>query len=1149
MAQPDGFAEEATRPGAEFFENKVRPLLVKRCYQCHGQGKVKGGLALTSREEVLEGGDSGPAAVVGRPDKSLLIRAVRYQESPRMPPHGKLPDQEIALLTRWVQMGLPWPKGGSQRSAPTIKGGTFRITDAQKHFWSFQPVKPVPGPAVQDASWPRTDIDRFILAALERQGIPPAKAADKRTLLRRATFDLTGLPPTPEETEAFLGDHSPAAFGKVVDRLLASPRYGERWGRHWLDVVRYADARDLIQLPPESDFREAWRYRDWVVAAFNRDLPYTDFLRYQIAGDLTQPRDPSRINADGLIATGMLVIADFVPGDVDKEMMIADCVNDQIDVVGRAFLGLTLACARCHDHKFDPISTEDYYALAGIFFSTRVIPAPLPGNTPLVRVPLWPPAAIAKAKARFAADNRRRAELEQLLAGAAEREYLAYVKRLVRGQTGRYFLAACDYNQRARDGATISLGALARQYHLSEDVLAGWVDYLGKWRPKVLAGLGKELAQAAAGNLDRAALERSVRHLEEALTAAAARKKRIAAKSPLQQALANALVLHLRADDPHLLTDAQGHATLWPDRADGLADAAPVSHTPGPVKATAKINGRARPVLRFDGKALLEARRTVPPVGSLLVVCRVSGAGTAGQRLLGWEDSSVGRHGLGLMLGPSGGWHAILRNIGQAGDVVHPRKAAAGFEIVSLTWGERGVVLHRDRKAAGANQGIRSVSSDPAIVALRIGGPGSGGSPRFCGDLAELRVYNQQLDDKAQAAVEAELFERWFTDKEEKAAPADPLIELYDEFCSPRGPFWAKTGDKAKLLPPQVQARLAVLRTELATLKQKKPPEVPLAVAVQDGGPKGSKHEGFQDAHVYIRGDPKRPGKKVARGFPKILAGGLCEPIKQGSGRLQLARWLSREDHPLTARVMVNRIWQHHFGEGIVRTSNNFGQRGDRPTHPELLDYLSNRFVKSGWSVKAIHRLIMRSAVYQQSTRGSPAGRAKDPENRLLSRMNRRRLEAEAIRDSLLAVAGRLNATPGGPAFKDLALPRRTLYLMSVRTGANTSGFAALFDRPDPGAIVEKRSVSTVAPQALFFLNDPFVMDQARALAERIAREVPANRGTDRIRRLYAIVFGRPPTRAEVEVGRQLLKAEKDIDPWQRYCHLMLCTNEFLYVD
>jgi len=397
--------------------------------------------------------------------------------------------------------------------------------------------------------------------------------------------------------------------------------------------------------------------------------------------------------------------------------------------------------------------------------------------------------------------------------------------------------------------------------------------------------------------------------------------------------------------------------------------------------------------------------------------------------------------------------------------------------------------------------------------------------------------------------VEAELRDTWFRPADPKAPPPDPVKELYEELLSARGPFWLATEERAKLLPADFQSRLTALIRELDGLRKKgSPAEVPQAVAVQDGGPPGTRHEGFKDAQVYLRGDHKKLGKTVPRGFPRVLAGERQGPITSGSGRLQLADWLARSDNPLTARVMVNRIWQYHFGEGLVRTPNDFGRRGERPTHPELLDYLAAHFVESGWSVKAMHRLVMLSSAYRQGTRAGAAALARDPDNRLLGRMNRRCLEAEAVRDSLLAVAGRLDGTRGGPPFADLAVPRRTLYLLSARTGANTSDFGRLFDRADPGSIVDRRGQTVVAPQALFFLNDPFVSAAARDLAARVAREAPAD-DEARVRRLYQLALGRPPTRVELDLGDRLLAPDGDADPWVRYCHVILCTNEFVYLD
>jgi hypothetical protein len=1143
LASP-GTAAEPSAAEAEYFEKEVRPLLVERCWQCHGDSRNKGGLKLTSRAQVLKGGDSGPAAVAGKPDESLLLRVVRYQDMPRMPPKGKLNQRQIDVLARWVKEGLPWP-GTHTIAGPTE--GCLTISDKQRHFWAFQPVRdPVISP-VRDIMWSRSAMDRFILAALETKGLSPARPADKRTLLRRVTFDLIGLPPTPAEMDAFLADDSPQAYARVVERLLASPQYGQRWGRHWLDVVRYADARDLIQLPPPSDFREIWRYRDWVVEAFNRDLPYTDFVRYQVAGDLLSPPHRGGIDKDGLVATGLLALADFVPGDVDKEQMIADYVNDEVDVVGRAFLGLTLACARCHDHKFDPIGTEDYYALAGIFFSTRLIPGPVAGNTPLVRVPLLAPNELAKAQAQAAADERRRVELEGQLPDAVDREYISYLKTTLSKQVASYVMAACQYRQRDPGTKKALLPELAKRLQLHEGFLAGWVDYLGRVEHLPATARPPILADVAAGKLAEDALARSAGELQQAVSAFAARKNAVTAGVPDQPDLKHTLLLHFRADDPQIHTDAGGRVSLWPNRANLAAGAKQESGANGPSQTSASINGHAKTVLRFDGSSIMSAPRRVPPIGSLVAIFRIAADASPGQRLLGWEDSDVGSHGLGLMTYPDGRLHAILRKNGAAADLADGRPTT-GFEIVSVTWGPSGTTLHRDGKSAGAGKGIDAVSSDPAISALHLGGPGSGGSPRFRGDIAEIRVYNRPLEEGERRAVEAQLRATWFAPADPKRPSRDRLAELCEDILSPRGPFGVPAAEQLKLLPGEAGTRLAALNRELEALKKKPAFVIPQAVSVQDGGPPGTRHEGFKDAAIFVRGNHKKLGKIVPRGFPRILTGDRPERITRGSGRLQLAHWLIRPEHPLTARVLVNRLWQHHFGEGLVRTPNDFGERGDRPSHPELLDFLAARFIKSGWSVKAMHRLILLSATYQQTSRADAATLAQDPDNRLFGRMNRRRLDAEAIRDSLLAVAGRLDPTVGGPAFADLPVPRRTLYLLSARTGANTSDFGRLFDRADPGSIVAQRGQGTVSPQALFFLNDPFVGDLARALADRVLREVPANFEA-RIRRLYLLTLGRPPTEQEIEMGMELLNSVAAGDPWERLCHLILCTNEFVYLD
>ena len=1128
-------AEEA---GVDASPAAIRLLLSSRCGKCHDEGLAKGGLSLATAAGLLAGGDSGPAIVPGRPEESLLLAAVGYADDRvQMPPDGKLSAAEIASLAAWVNQGAPWPEGETPVGPASGRPAARRITDADRAHWAFQPVRDEAPPRVAREAWPRGAIDRFILAGLETAGLSPCEPADKRTLLRRATFDLIGLPPTPEEMAAFLADESPEAFETVIERLLASPRYGERWGRHWLDIVRYADARDLIQLPPESDFREAWRYRDWVVDAFNRDLPYTDFLSKQIAGDLLQPDDPARIDADGLVATGFLAIADFVPGDVDKERMIADCVNDQIDVVSRTFLGLSLACARCHDHKFDPVSTDDYHALAGIFLSTRVIPGPVKGNTPLIRVPLLPTAEVAALEAGAAADRTRLEALAGLVSTARDREHRRALEAIVASDSARYCLAAWDLRHAARTGEPLTAAAMAATRQLDEATLARWLTFLDAPPPPFTA-----LAAAP----ERAEAVQLVAALAAQLAAETA-KREARRTDPDHRASPADELFRFRADDPGIVVDSAGRVVRWPDR-DGLADdAIPVLDRAGPSVGTAVIGGRERPVVRFDGRALLAAGREVPAVGALTVLFRPADDAEPGQRLLGWEDAAAGQHGVGLIAEKSGGLHAILRRGSGNGDiVVGPATEPGGFQLVTLTWGPGGTKLFRHGELAGSSTAIESVSSAPEIRALRIGGAGSGAGPSFRGAVAELRVVAGALDEATRGRIEAEIRARWLDEAAVAAESTDTTG--FDLLAGSTSPFARSADDRDAWLDDDARQRIGSLRAEQEALQKKPAVEIPRAVVVQDGGAPGTRHEGFQDAAVFIRGNPANRGHVVARGFPRVLLAGEPPPIGAGSGRRELAAWLASPTHPLTARVMGNRNWQQHFGAGIVPVEGGFGLRGEPPSHPALLDHLASRFVESGWSVKEMHRLMMCSSTYRQESRADAATLAADPGNRLLARMPRQRLEAEAIRDACLAVSGRLDATPGGPAFTDLMTPRRSLYLMATRTGAKTTGFGALFDGADCGAIVEVRKASTVAPQALFLLNDPFMLDSADALAARIALERPEGDLEPRLERLHGLLFGRLPTDEERELAGRFL-AESGGDGWARLCHLLLCSNELIHVD
>ena len=793
------FAADATPEGIEFFEKRIRPILVEHCYECHSvESKTnEGGLSLDSREGLLKGGESGPALTPGDPDKSLFITAVQHTEKDlRMPPDQKLSVAQRTDLVTWVKMGAPDPRKLALASAPPTAAKPKQSVDleAGRAFWSFQPLRQPSQPKVVNKAWPSTSVDHFILARLEERGITQAADAQRRTLLRRVTFDLTGLPPTPQEMSDFLNDDSPRAFEKVVDRLLASPRYGERWGRHWLDVVRYADTCGNASDYPVP---QAHKYRDWVVRAFNRDLPYDEFLREQIAGDLIDGGSQTE-RRERIVATGYLAMSRRFGGNREGEFHLT--LEDTIDNLGRTILGVSLACARCHDHKFDPFTSSDYYGLFGIFSSTRY---PYPGaeanKIPADFVPLTPAADIE-------------AQLKP------HREKLA------------------------------TIDADIKRYE---------------------------------------------------------------------------------------------------------AELVEVRKLPDGDEKTAKLTSR--------GQAVADAKK------------------------------------------------------------------------------RRGEVL----------------DAMPAI------------------------------DD---------------------------------------------------------------------------------AYAVAEGKP--------TNARIQVRGDPKRLGDEVPRHFPTVLGGFELPRNFSASGRLQLADWLVDRRNPLTARVMVNRIWQHHFGQGLVQTPNDFGRQGKPPTHPELLDHLASEFIDSGYSIKAMHRLILLSHTWQLASHDSPQSVERDPQNELLGRFTRQRLDAEAIRDTLLFVSGELDETPAGahpfpashrwgysqhnPFVAVYDTPRRSIYLMQQRQRKNP--YLALFDGADPSTSTGARPLSTTPLQALFMLNDPLAHNSAKKFAERLLAQSPDE--TKRVTLAYEAALSRSPTDRELAECGEFLKAYRDkliaiksppeqieSQCWNALARVLLSTNEFVFVD
>ncbi len=916
------------RANSEFFEKQVRPVLIERCESCHGAEKQKGGLRLDSRAAWQKGGESGPVLVPGKPDESRLIKAIRYGDPDlQMPPKHKLPDTEIAALTEWVKQGAQDPREGRVEQA---KASGIDYTAARQK-WAFRKPALPPIPGAKGVH----PIDAFIEAKLA--GLQPAPLADKVTLIRRATFDLTGLPPTKAEVEAFTSDSSPKAFEKVINRMLESPRYGERWGRHWLDVVRYADSLDSRGSGKEGDILDAWRYRDWVVSAFNKDLPYNEFIMDQLAGDILAAK---HWDADKVIATGMYAIGNWGNGDSDKMKVYTDIVDDQVDVTTRAFIGLTFACARCHDHKFDPIATADYYGLAGMFFSSHILDkfaVPSAGEK-LMRISLAPPEEQAKRDQL----TGRLAAVESQLAGGLQ----LFTERLadVAGKPG----------------------------------LIGWTAK-GAANPSLTINTAQAQVKFSTINL-----------------------------------AGRALCVH-----------------------------------PGP-------------------KIPVTAIWRAPVAGKISV-----------QAILSDADPNCGN---GINWAVRHGSHTL---------------------------------------SSGVMDNAGSVETPPAEVDVRAG------------DLVRLVIGPRgeySCDSTQTDLVITSGGRRWSL---REAFMAEPNVMSVDKTT-----FVVCAGD-AEDFGQKTTAHKALMAERDSLRKELK--ELPQCQGLQEGGIPLTEHAGFHDARIHVRGHYDRPGDAIPRRMPVLFVEGKQSPITEGSGRLELARWLASPDHPLTARVMVNRLWQHHFGQGIVRTPNNFGKLGAPPTHPELLDWLALQFIDSGWSIKAMHRLIMTSQAYQRQARS--ADPKADPENLTLARQSRRRLSAEELRDAMLCVTGSLDDTQGGPSVPGIGGKRRTLYVTTIRS--DRSSYQMLFDGADPNTIVENRNDSTVAPQALWLINHPFALDQAKALNARMQRE--AGKTTpERIAWLYDELFHRHPAPQETQVLEQAVSTSLD---WEQVCHALLCSNEFAYVD
>ena len=1081
--------------GADFFEKKVRPLLAQHCYSCHSSASkpIMGGLSLDQETSLRQGGSRGVPIQPGDPDSSLLIEVVRYQDDkPRMPPAGKLSQTDIDILTQWVQMGAPWGAVNPGDQPP------------DSGFWAFQTPQDPLVPKVGNTDWVVSPIDNFILAELESKGLQPAPPADQRSLIRRATFDLTGLPPTPEEIDDFLSDTSEDAFSRLIDRLLNSPRYGERWGRHWLDVARYADSNGLDE---NLVYKNAFRYRDYVIEAYNKDKPYDQFIREQIAGDLMP--DPGNLDTtlERWRATGFLSLGAKMLAEDDPVKMEMDIVDEQLDTTMRAFTGLTVGCARCHDHKFDPISINEYYGMAGIFKSSKTMEH-------FNVVAKWHEYVLApeEDRERLRVHEEKIREKTQEISNFTKAENEKLIAR-GRSKVGSYLLAASDL----LDFDTTRLNPVLPQEGVA--LPDGWV-------LRLASGFDR-------GNVNRELVKG---------------KSNVPGKKDSDQKEQGPYFaeydIEMAREGPHQIQ------LLEVEAGKGTADLT--------------INR----VLMKAGLEAIENRRPSPDAAGW----SVSGIFplSVGKNTIRLEHDSLFPYFELLLITPS--------PIPPGNPVPKTRaQSARQYDINPVflkQWVER---LRRSRGA------IHSVlyrwhifGSDPPPDAWAS--PASALFDDFKSETREdLARHYQDLCNKAVKAWEAKYGALEASKKETEAQDGTPaegeektkkkldnpgLEALRQVLYEKWGPF-RPPEDFKSYYSEEVLESLSQLQSELAILEESKP-DLPRAMGIREGKEIG-------DLPLHIRGSHWNLGEPIARGF---LSFGLGKeqplPDKTRSGRLQLAYWLTRKDHPLTGRVMANRIWRWHFGRGIVASTDNFGRLGEKPSHPELLDWLAVRFVENSWSIKQMHRLIMLSNTYQMSTVSSALATNQDPENRLLWRMNRRRLEAEAIRDAIMLVSSGLDLKMGGSllAFKDREYVRRddidydrnrrAVYLPVLRS--SLYDFFRAFDFADPSVLNGDRGSSVIAPQALFMMNGSVVGEHSLRWADQLLEQAGLD-DPGRIRKAYEQAFARPAEPGEIERALGFIRkiehalSEREEDPrkrrllaWQSFCRSLLASNEFVYL-
>jgi hypothetical protein len=1115
-----------------FFETSIRPLLAEKCYACHSSKSksLEAGLRVDSRAGLLQGGDSGPALVPGDPEASLVIRAVRYEDPAlQMPPRSRLSEREIAALERWIQSGAPDPRTEPlASSALDVERSTFDIESARGAHWAWKAPVEHALPSISDRAWPRNSIDRWILAALEARNLAPSPEADRRAWLRRVTFDLTGLPPTPEELADYLadaerlGEAASLADERVVDRLLSSPAYGERQGVHWLDLVRFAET---FGHEGDSDIPEAYRYRNYVVRAWNADVPYDELLVEHIAGDLLEaPRiDPFHRTNESAQGPGFWHLGEASHSPVDIRGEEADRVANQLDAFSKAFQGLSIGCARCHDHKFDPIPQKDYYALFGYLQSSgwfiRNVADPERSDSVISGI------SAAREAAEQEAGTALRAAWRKRLVGFETR--LLESARLARDPNGgRDSNPELTANIALARAIETARGDPSSPLHVFASVA---LDDAGTVAERVEAALARNAKRVAAEHA------RAAQGVTE-VTVEEGERNYVTRQRPASPE--DVVVDYDEAFDPN------SSRRIWfaGDRAFGAG--------PRPIGTLRLGTDLARPILGFRDDAEATVESTTPRATGLLRTSTFEvTSNTLWYRYRGAAEVFLAVDSHRVVQGPL---HGVVRQ--QLADSKN-----------AVRWQSHDV---RDYIGHRVHVEFTPRSADFALFEVRFSRDEPLPRPRvqpFLTSGFEAVARPESIDDVARSTVR---FLRAAVESLDggRVSGADP------EFTRDLASIWnwllahdaAFTGNSAADAFDRRVAEIVETWLERRAELEAGLPDPILALSLLDGD--------GEDEPVHVRGNHRTLSPRVeprhfltAAPAPKALA---LAP-QYASGRLELARLLVDPSQPLTARVAANRVWHHLFGRGIVATVDDFGRMGDAPTHPELLDMLALGLERNGWSLKQLYREIVLSSTYRQSSRPRPGVEELDPANLLLHRMPVRRLTAEAIRDSLLAVSGRLdrrmegrsvpayiapfqrgNRSPGhsGPADGD---GRRSVWLEVRRN--HLSHFLTTFDRPVPFAAVGRRNVSNSPAQPLLLLNDPFVHDQARRWAERLLTLHPGDQAK-RLDRLWLEAFARSPSQAEANaslafVAETVLDGVSELEAWIDLCHTAFNAKEFTYLD